>query len=220
MSKDGGRSSEDEHSGESGALAAAREHVHARDRDVPSETDHVSGPSREARPLPLNSRKISHNAETDRGCAGSADPRWVGGPSPAHRGGSRWSGSRTHAGSGDLRLLKEAAVGGAGHEPQNVQVLLQETDGSTAVCLQDADGVFLTAPPHFPRRGNDRASQHWTGPGRRVRGAAQPPTEARGSHPNRGGGTGTSQPARGTAGASGSVSEGAVATQLHPASRV
>ena len=103
MSEDGGRSSEDEHSGESGALAAAREHVHARDRDVPSERDHVSGPSQEARPLPLHSRKITV---------------------PMLRQIAAVLGVPTHAGSGDLRLLIEAAVGGAGHEPQNVQVLL------------------------------------------------------------------------------------------------
>lgn len=32
-----------------------------------------------------------------------------------------------------------------GHEPQNVQVLVQDSEDGVVVCLQDTDSVFLTA---------------------------------------------------------------------------
>ena len=41
----------------------------------------------------------------------------------------------------------EAAIENTGREPQNVQVLLRTTERGTEVCLQDGEGVFLTASP-------------------------------------------------------------------------
>ena len=89
-------------------------------------TGHGTGPGRgqELRPLPLNSRKLTQ---------------------PLLRQPAAELGVPRQAASGDVRLLIEAAITEGGREPQNVQVLIQDTGDGAVVFLQDADGVFLTA---------------------------------------------------------------------------
>lgn len=47
--------------------------------------------------------------------------------------------------SAEVRLLIEAVISEGGHEPQNVQVLIQDSEDGAVMCLQDVDGVFLKA---------------------------------------------------------------------------
>ena len=51
------------------------------------------------------------------------------------------------ASAGNVSVLIESALGELGHEPQSLQVLSQDTECSTIIYLQDADGVFVTAEP-------------------------------------------------------------------------
>ena len=81
------------------------------------------------RPLPLNSKKLT--ATLLRQLARGLEV-------PA-------TGS-----SDEIRQLIEGKLGGMGHEPRNVQVLVQDSRHGTRIGLQDVEGIFLDLVPGEP----------------------------------------------------------------------